>query len=198
MRFAAILLLLSSTASASLREAAELFMKGDIDGSVKLFDQLAKDNPDGAAELWQRGIALFYAKRYEDGAKQFELHKTVNPEDVENAAWHFLCVAKWKDVETARRALIPIKDDGRIPMMKVHDLYAGKATTEDVIAAVNADKPGEKTLRTRLFYAHLYIGLYYEATGDAAKAKEHISAAAKYDLDDYMCGVAKVHVKLMK
>ncbi len=43
--------------------------------------------PGAEPELWQRGLALYYTERFADGQKQFELHKTVNPNDVENRAW---------------------------------------------------------------------------------------------------------------
>src|SRR5262245_30685837 len=69
------------------------FRNGRITESVAAFDTVAKMAPQAAPELWQRGIALYYAKRYKDCRAQFESHRTVNPNDVENAIWHFLCVA---------------------------------------------------------------------------------------------------------
>ena len=170
------------------RRGVAHFMAGHIDESIKDFDRYLDLRPDERPHHWQRGIALYYAGRYEDGVKQFELHRTVNPEDVENAVWHFLCLARWKDVETARKSLIPIKDDARIPMSQVHDLFAGKATPDDVIKAAT-DNP------RHLFYAHLYLGLYFEATKEPEKARRHLTLAAeKYPVPDYMHGVAKVHV----
>src|SRR5262245_23425320 len=70
--------------------------------SAAEFDQLARLVPDQAPQLWQRGIALYYAGRYEDCRAQFESHRTVNPNDVENAAWHFLCVARAESPQQAR------------------------------------------------------------------------------------------------
>jgi lipoprotein NlpI len=78
--------------------------------------------------------------------------------------------------------------------MKIHALYAGNATVQDVLDAATAGKPSEAALKTQLFYAHLYIGLYYEAQADDAKAKEHIAlAATTYGIDGYMGDVARVH-----
>ena len=74
--------------------AVEDFQAGRIAQSVAGFDRVAKIVPDYAPQLWQRGIALYYAGRYKDCRAQFESHRTVNPDDVENAAWHFLCVAR--------------------------------------------------------------------------------------------------------
>ena len=66
---------------------------------------MAKAVPDEAPYLWQRGIALYYAGRYDDCRRQFESHRSVNPDDVENAAWHFLCVARAESPAKARAAL---------------------------------------------------------------------------------------------
>ena len=70
------------------------FQSGRIAESVSGFDRLARLAPDAVPQLWQRGIALYYAGRYQECREQFESHRTVNPNDVENAAWHFLCVAR--------------------------------------------------------------------------------------------------------
>jgi lipoprotein NlpI len=189
------------------RRGVAQFRLGRILEAVADFDKYVELRPDDAPHHWQRGIALYYAGRYEDGAKQFELHRTVNPDDVENAAWHYLCVARAatgrgedakKAVEKARALLIPIKGDRRVPMMNVHALYAAKGTAEDVLAAANAGKPDPDELKDRLFYAHLYIGLWHEAAGQAAEAKKHIElAAGEYAQDHYMGDVARVHAAVL-
>jgi lipoprotein NlpI len=184
-------------AAAYQRRGVAQFMLGKAKESVADFDRYLELVPEERAQHWQRGIALYYAGRYEDGAKQFELHGTVNPDDVENSAWHFLCVAKWQGVGAARKGLIDVKGDSRVPMMKVQEMLAGKATPADVLASCGAGEPGEHELRVRMFYGHLYVGLYYEALGEANKAREHVGlAAGKYLVEGYMGGVAKVHVKL--
>jgi lipoprotein NlpI len=186
-------------AAAYQRRGEDYFRLGKFKESVADFDKVIELEPDRESYHWQRGISLYYAGEFERGAKQFEKHKTVNPDDVENAAWHFLCVARASGVEKARQVLIPVSGDARVPMAQVQLLFAGKATPEDVLAAAKAGNPGEGQLRRRLFYAHLYIGLYHEATGDAGAAKEHVLLAAeKYAGDDYMGDVARVHAAQMK
>jgi lipoprotein NlpI len=188
-----------SRASAYQRRGIAHFMSGNAKEAVDDFDKYLQLLPEERAHHWQRGIALYYAGRFDDGARQFELHKTVNPDDVENSAWHFLCVARSKGVEAARKGLIDVKGDTRVPMMKVQEMLAGKATPDDVIAEAKRGDPGEVELRTRMFYAHLYIGLYHEALDDAARAKEHINLAAeKFHVSGYMGGVARVHAKLIE
>ena len=79
---------------AIMNRAVAAFEKGHFVESATAFDELAKAVPEQAPQLWQRGIALYYAGRYDDCRRQFESHRTVNPDDVENAVWHFLCVAR--------------------------------------------------------------------------------------------------------
>jgi lipoprotein NlpI len=175
----------------------EQFKLGRIEDSIVSFDQFIELVPQQAAHHWQRGISLYYAGRFDDGRKQFESHQTVNPNDVENAAWHFLCVARASSVEKARTALIPVQGDKRVPMMQIHALFADTLKPEDVLKAARAGDPSKPQLNRHLFYAHLYLGLYFEAVGDAGKAREHIGkAAGEYQTGDYMGDIARVHLQL--
>jgi lipoprotein NlpI len=181
-------------ANAWQHRGEEHFKLGQVKESLADFDKFIALVPGRAAYLWQRGITCYYAGRFEEGRKQFELHRTVNPNDVENAVWHFLCVAQLAGLEQARAGLIPIKGDSRVPMMEIYALFGGKAKPEDVLKAARAanEQPGRA-----MFYAHLYLGLYAEANGEMAQAREHIAkAAAEYRTDDYMGDVARVHLLL--
>lgn len=170
------------------------FKLGQIKESIADFDKFIELSPRQAPHHWQRGISLYYAGRFDEGRKQFELHQTVNPNDVENAVWHFLCVARASGVDQARAALIPIQSDSRVPMMEVHALFAGKLKPEAVLKAATADNPPPAQLKRQLFYAHLYLGLYFEVLDNDAMAREHImKAAGQYQTGDYMGDVARVH-----
>lgn len=177
------------------------FNLGKFKESVEDFDTYIEKNPDQEAHHWQRGISHYYAKMYKEGRRQFEIHQTVNSQDVENSVWHFLCVARDESLEAARKGLIEIQKDSRIPMMKVHELFRGKATVEDVLAEAEkgAESIGEDRLKLQRFYAHLYLGLYYEAHGKEDLAKKHIHlAATKYSVNGYMGDVARVHDQVLK
>ncbi len=170
------------------------FEAGRVVQSAEEFDRLAKARPEIAPELWQRGIALYYAGRYDDCRKQFELHRTVNPNDVENATWHFLCVARAESPAAATAALLPVGPDARVPMRQVYELFRGRMTQADVLRAAGA-APGAQ------FFAHLYLGLFAEARGDGRRALEEIAAAAdpRYaGAGGYMHMVARVHLALLK
>jgi lipoprotein NlpI len=176
---------------ALLNRAVDEFEQGRFAASASTFDQLATLIADEAPQLWQRGIALYYAGRYSDCRRQFESHRTVNPDDVENAAWHFLCVAREQSPDKARAALLPVGPDPRAPMREVYQMFRGAMAAEDVLTAAGAGPSGQ-------FYAHLYIGLYSEALGRKDLALKHIKEAAsdRYaPVGGYMHMVAMVHLR---
>ena len=178
---------------ALLSRAVDEFEQGRFAASGATFDELAKMVPDQAPHLWQRGIALYYAGRYADCRRQFESHRTVNPDDVENAAWHFLCVARQESPDKARAALLPVGQDSRVPMREVYQMFRGSLTADEVLKAAGSGPAGQ-------FYAHLYIGLYSEALGRKDLALKHMKEAAsgRYaSAGGYMHMVAGVHLKVL-
>jgi lipoprotein NlpI len=181
------------------QRGGEHFALGHIEKSLADFDKYLELNPGQAPHHWQRGISLYYAKRYTEGRKQFELHQTVNTADVENAVWHFLCTARESGIKRARELLIPIQGDSRVPMMQVHALFAQKLKPEDVLAAARANNPPPPRLKQQLFYANLYLGLYYEALGEAKPTRDYIYQAAAQSKDyGYMGAVARVHAEILR
>lgn len=181
--------------NALFRAGVQAFFEAKPKESVAAFDKLIALEPAAKPQLWQRGLSLYLAGDYQGGREQFEVHQTVNSNDVENAAWHFICVARAENLEKARKVLIPIEGDSRVPMKEVHDLFAGKGSVEAVLKA--AESGDGDDLKNHRCYAHLYLGLYFEALGDEAKAKDHmLKAANDYRMDHYMGKSAQVHVKV--
>ncbi|MGE3803808.1 MAG: tetratricopeptide repeat protein [Gemmataceae bacterium] len=185
-------------AEAYQRRGGERFKQGDIKGSIEDFDAYIARNPQAEAGHWQRGISYYYAKEFDKGAKQFNAYEKVDTNDVENAVWHFLCNARAKGVDKARGEILKIGKDGRVPMMTVYALFKGEAKPEDVLKDAQAGSPPKDRLNRQLFYAHLYLGLYYEALGDKKKAAEHIARSVEHKVDHYMWDVARVHRDLLK
>ncbi|MEX0676456.1 MAG: hypothetical protein WD063_05240 [Pirellulales bacterium] len=188
-----------SRAEAYDQRGSEHFKLGHIALSIEDFDRFIKLRPEREPWHWKRGISYYYAGRFDEGRKQFEGYQTVDDNDVENAVWRYLCMARGQGVEAARKDMLKIKRDPRPVMMEVYALFSGNAEPGDVLRAAEAGSPTPVQLGERLFYAHLYLGLYWESLGEAAKAKEHIAAAAEKPLvGHYMWNVADVHAQRLK
>jgi lipoprotein NlpI len=174
----------------------EHFRHARIAKSIADFDRQVQLQPNTAAEHWQRGIAYYYAGEYEKGARQFELHQTINQQDVENAAWHFLCLVRAPkgSLEAARKKLMPVTHDSRVPMAQIQQLFAGTMTPEEVL------RVGQEAGGAAKFYADLYVGLYYEARSRNDESLRLVALAADNPVarKNYMGDVARVHIILRK
>jgi hypothetical protein len=82
--------------------------------------------------------------------------------------------------------------------MQIFDLYRGQKKPEDVLKVAQAGQPLASELNTRLFYTHLYLGLWHEAAGRAEEAKKHILEAEKHKIGHYMWDVAHVHAERLR
>ena len=171
------------------------FKLGDVDGSIDDFGQATELEPRLEMRLWERGISLYYAAKYAEGARQFEAYQRYDASDVENVVWRYLCQAQAEGIEKAREAILPLdREDPRVPMMTIYALYRGQATPNAVLAAAQQGSPQRDELRNRLFYAHLYIGLYFEAESNTEQARQHLLLAHQHKISHYMWDVANVHV----
>jgi lipoprotein NlpI len=177
------------------------FKMGKIKESIADFDQYIERVPNAKISHWQRGISYYYAGRYDDGRKQFEGYQDFDSNDVENAVWRFMCMARLDGVgiDKARKAILKIGNDRRVPMRQVYDLYKGELQPNDVLAAAKAGNPDADALNRQLFYAHLYVGIYYELLGEKKTAFEHLNKAAQdHRVGHYMWDVARVHRDLLQ
>ena len=171
------------------------FKLGEFARSVEDFDKFLDLVPSKRPGHWQRGISCYYAGQFDEGRKQFEGYEKVDTNDVENAVWRFLCMAKKDGIKKAQDDMMKIGHDTRVPLMEAYELYSGRAKVDDVLKAVRQGSPSESELKSRFFYANLYLGLYYDVQADKAKAIEHLAKAVKGPkISPYMWEVARIHL----
>ena len=181
----------------TLRLTGDVYLRcGDYKRAVMQFDRYLKLRPEALPGLWQRGIALYFAEQYEEGVKQFEVHRRVNPNDVENAAWHFLCVAKARSFSEAEKLVLPAPNDPRIPMEEVQAMLRDGDTerVSSKMTSVPADSPRRDEAN---FYGNFYLGLYADAKGDEEKALAYLQKSADGVPHHYMGDVARVYVEYL-
>ncbi len=164
------------------------FKLANIAASIADFDRAEELDASITPYLWQRGLSYYYANRFEEGARQFEVDLQVNSQDVEETVWRYLCVARLEGVEMARKSLLPVKNDPRRVMQLVYDFYAGNCQIDSVLGVGNFFAPRPK------FYSHLYVGLFFEVANQPEKAKFYVSKAVDdFPIDDYMWHLGRVH-----
>ena len=186
-------------AAAFDRRGGDHFVAGRVKESVADFDMAVKLDPNREPWHWRRGISYYYVGEFEKGRRQFEGYQTVDSSDVENAAWRYLCMGRTAGAAAASKAILKIGDDRRVPMRQIYDLYAGKLKPEEVLKAARAGKPSPPALNRRLFYAHLYLGLYYEVAGKTELARKHLyKAADDHRIGHYMWDVAHIHANILR
>jgi lipoprotein NlpI len=167
------------------------FQLGDMVAAIADFDRAERLDPTLTPRLWQRGLAYYYAGRFEDGARQFTIDLTVNRHDVEETVWRYLCQAQVQGAPAARAALYPVRQDARPVMGWIYRLFAGECSAEVVLAQYDSAPRRER------FYSQLYAGLYFEAAQEPEQARSHIVQAAEMQVvEDYMGWVARVHQRL--
>jgi lipoprotein NlpI len=174
------------------------FKLGNFNESVADFDKYLEIDPKRKPSHWQRGISCYYAGKYDEGKQQFEGYQNFDSNDVENAVWRFMCQAKKDDIAQCRKDMLKIGSDQRVPMKEVYDLFMGKLEPKDVLAAAK-DRKMVRDQDSPLFYAHLYVGLYFETMGDKKQALEHLNKATEdYAHRRYMWDVARVHRDVLR
>ena len=79
-------------------------------------------------------------------------------------------------------------------MREIYEMFKGTLQPDAVLAAAGTDLSG-------LFFAELYVGLYYDAIGDDRRALQHLTVAASdrfAQAGGYMHAVATLHPRLQR
>eukprot|EP00548_Thalassiothrix_antarctica_P013704 CAMPEP_0194179962 /NCGR_PEP_ID=MMETSP0154-20130528/13318_1 /TAXON_ID=1049557 /ORGANISM="Thalassiothrix antarctica, Strain L6-D1" /LENGTH=285 /DNA_ID=CAMNT_0038895495 /DNA_START=28 /DNA_END=885 /DNA_ORIENTATION=+ len=188
----------------SVSEGMSAFASGDVDRSIGIYDTILENDPRRKPYLWQRGLSLYYAERYQDGADQFAADVAVNPNDTEEQIWHLLCLSQLKGVgslKEARRFKLTVGQDRRPVMRAVQRLFLSEGGTEEeerrrqLIDIIERGDKGSK------FYASMYLSLYHESMGDTTEAKKWMVQAVQTDYAqvsgtrDPMVELAKVAIQ---
>jgi len=183
----------SMDSQALVNQGMAKFKRGEVGASITDFDEAAKVNPGVKPYLWQRGLSLYYVNKFEEGAKQFKLDVSVNPNDTEEAIWCMLCEARMESIgfQKAREQYLKVGEDSRKVMRVAYGVFGGSIEESNLKAfSEQTGNPKEK------FYADLYLGLYAEAKGNHDDAKKYILMAVNSEYkvsDDYMWHLSSVH-----
>ena len=164
------------------------------------YDKLNQLDESQSSSNWRRGIALFYAERYQEAAEQFERYHSFDQVDRENGIWRYLSQFKADGLEAARKGLLRYKKDDREPFPAVYQLFAGQTSEEQILDAIRSAKISDEDRAGRLFYAHLYVGLNHAVENRPEFAQQSLanSTANRWPLKNgygptFMWHVGRLH-----
>jgi lipoprotein NlpI len=181
------------------QRAEVLFRLGRFAEAVADYGVAARGGaPHDEDSCWERGLALYYAGDYTNAAAQFARYHSVGATDVENGLWHFLCLAEAEGVEKARGALLDYTRMREAPFPALWALYRGEGSEDAVMAAAGSGDDDEEGRGRRLFYAHYYVGKYYEAMKDFPKARAHVAKALEQSLPYFMDDCAREDLRRLE
>ncbi len=191
-------------AALSRRGDAHFFLSQFAE-AVADYDAMVKADPAQDASHWRRGIALFYAGRFDDAAKQFERYHSFDNVDRENGIWRFLCQTRSIGLVKARESLLKYEKDDREPFPAVFRLFAGTTTDHQIMEGIAAAKIGAEDRQSRQFYADLYIGLNHAVQDRPREAQVALARATRNEWPRtagygprWMWQVGRVHWELLE
>lgn len=152
---------------------------------------------------WRLGIAYYYTGKFEKSAKQFEAYDLYNDRDRENGIWQYMAQARVTGLKEARTTMLKYEQFDREPFPQLYTLFEGgdPRNGDGIFEEIRSAEGVSATERQqRLFFAHLYVGIYREMTGDTQAALNLLREAAASTWGQtagggptYMWQVARLH-----
>lgn len=153
-----------------------MLFTGRYDEAVADYRRMVELQPALARSHWRLGIALYFAGQWKDAADVFDAYHSYDQVDRENGIWRFLCHHKAFGPEKAAEQLLRYEKDDRPPFPHVYQMFEGRLSLPDVLAAL-PDDLNEVDRESRLFYIHLYAGLQEAVAGNTNQARPHLQQA---------------------
>ncbi len=176
--------------------AEVLFRLGRFEESVRDYDSAARFGwPHDEDSCWERGLAQYYAGDYRAGAEQFARYHRVGALDIENGLWRFLCIAEDADIAKARETMFEYPRKLRTPFPALLALYMDQGAADAVLEEANREVSSPEAHTESLFYAHYYLGKYYEIIDDTENALTHVREALKHRIPHFMYACAEADRK---
>lgn len=187
----------SDTPSRLHHERAEiLFRLGRFNDAVRDYDAAARfGRPHDEDSCWERGLAQYYAGDFRGGREQFSRYHRVGPSDIENGLWRFLCIAEEEGIAKAREGEFEYPRKARKPFPALLALYLDRGSANAVLEEAVRDTSSAEERTTNLFYAHYYLGKYYEIVDQKELALVHVRTALAHKISHFMYACAEADAK---
>jgi lipoprotein NlpI len=173
---------------------------GQFAAAIADYQKMIKLDPTQDAPHWRLGIAYYFNGEFENGSRQFEKYHLYDGRDRENGVWKFLCDARSKGLDEARRLMLVYTRFDRHPFPSVYEMLEGKRSPEAVLDAAQSSE-GKQNPQV-LFFAKYYAGVYHAIVGETARGANLVrEAVALFNQNTagnggpgYMWQIARLHV----
>jgi len=152
------------------------FFLGEFQKAEADYQQMVRLQPDLDRSHWRLGIAMNFSGHPEQAAAQFDKYHSFDNVDRENGIWRYLSHRQAFGKEKAQEQLLRYEKDDRPPFREVYRLFDGSLSSDEVLKSISTDLP-DVDRSSRLFYAHLYIGLNSAVDGDEEQALRSLRTA---------------------
>ena len=106
----------------------------------------------------------------------------------------FLCIAEEDGLAKARETMFEYSRKLRTPFPALLALYMDRGTAKDVLDEANRESTSGDAHTESLFYAHYYLGKYYEIIGDPENALAHVEIALQHRIPHFMFACAEADI----
>ncbi len=176
--------------------AGVLFQLGRFTEAIRDYDTAARlGRPHDEDSCWERGLAQYYSGDFRAARDQFSRYHRVGPSDIENGIWRFLCIAEEEGIAKARETILNYPHKSRMPFPALLALYLDRGSADAVLEEARRDTSSAGELTTNLFYAHYYLGKYYEIVDQKDRALAHMQKALEHKIPHFMFACAEVDAK---
>jgi len=179
---------------------AEVYFRlGRFEDSLKDYHKAVEHGwPHDDDSCWERGLAQYYVGEFKNGAEQFARYHRVGALDIENGIWRFLCIAEEHGIEKARETMFEYTRKLRNPFPALLEVFMGRGEPEAVFEEAKRGVTSDVERTTNQFYAHYYLGKYYEIVDQDKKALEQVQLALKYPIQHFMYACAMADEKRLQ
>ena len=191
---------ITETPSRFHHERAEVLFRLDrFKEAVRDYDTAASFGwPHNEDSCWERGLAQYYAGDFRGGREQFSGYHRVGSLDIENGIWRFLCIAEEEGITKARETMLEYPRKVRKPFPALLALYLDRGSANAVLEEARRDTSSAEELTDNLFYAHYYLGKYYEIVDQEDLALRHVRMALEHKTEHFMYVCAEADAKRLE
>lgn len=161
------------------RRGDACFFLGKFPEAVADYEAMTALDESLTTSHWRLGIAYYFTGQYAQSEKQFSAYHQFDQVDRENGLWRYLAMARQKSVDEAKKNLIKYGKDDRAPLPAIYRMYRQEQTPAELLQSIRDADLNDDERAKQLFYAELYVGLYFDVRDDKPTAQRHLNTAAR-------------------